>query len=475
MAYRVKSLWAIVLILSIPCTLRASEIIYVDASSPNVPGTGSQEDPFRRIQDAIDSAGSGDKIIVTEGVYTDDANNRDLNFDGKSITVRSTEPNNPNIVANTVIDANGAGRVFHFDSGEDANCIVAGLTIKNGYPTTGAYGANVYCYNSSPTIRDCIIMGGYAGSGGGLYCDSSALKIVDCIITGNSAVNYGGGISCNDNSSPEIIGCTISGNGADEEGGGLDCVQSNPMLINCVISNNEASHGGGISCFLPGETRLVNCTITGNSVTNLGGGLYLRYECGVDVKNSILWANDANNIASGPQVALDTNSSISVSYCDVAGGQTAVYDPCNKLVWGSGNIDADPCFVSFDLAGDVNYWDLHLQSPYGRWDTNTQVWVHDVNMSRCIDRGDPNSDWVGEPWPNGKRINMGAYGGTAEASKNGNEGDFNVDRTVDFADFCQLAGRWMVEEGCIEDLSGNGVVEFADLAIFAENWLWHKE
>jgi hypothetical protein len=37
--------------------------------------------------------------------------------------------------------------------------------------------------------------------------------------------------------------------------------------------------------------------------------------------------------------------------------------------------------------------------------------------SPCIDAGDPNSPVGDEPEPNGDRINMGAYGGTTEASK----------------------------------------------------------
>ena len=81
-------------------------------------------------------------------------------------------------------------------------------------------------------------------------------------------------------------------------------------------------------------------------------------------------------------------------------------------------------------------------------------------------------DWSGEPWPNGRRVNMGAYGRTCQASKNSNPADFYIDWTVNFLDFVQLAGQWMVEQLCIEDLNGNGVVEFADLDMFAEDWLW---
>jgi hypothetical protein len=42
--------------------------------------------------------------------------------------------------------------------------------------------------------------------------------------------------------------------------------------------------------------------------------------------------------------------------------------------------------------------------------------VQDDVTSRCIDAADPGADWTAEPWPHGKRLNMGAYGGTAQAS-----------------------------------------------------------
>ena len=139
------------------------------------------------------------------------------------------------------------------------------------------------------------------------------------------------------------------------------------------------------------------------------------------------------------------------------------------------NIDCDPCFASFDPNGDPNMWDFHLQSDYGRWNPNSQTWVTDSNTSTCIDAGDPNSEWSDESWPNGKHINMGAYGGTNQASKNGNPADFNIDGSVNFVDFAEFSDKWSAKEFCIEDLTNNGEVDSADLRIFAENWLWQRE
>jgi len=72
--------------------------------------------------------------------------------------------------------------------------------------------------------------------------------------------------------------------------------------------------------------------------------------------------------------------------------------------------------------------------------------------SLCIDAGDPNSPIGHEPFPNGGRINMGAYGGTAEASKSyfGKPtcetivaGDINGDCMVNFADFAIMVSHWL--------------------------------
>lgn len=467
-----KFLSTILIIVSVTSICTAANIIYVDVNGPNDPGTGTSGDPFRRVQDAINYAVSGDTVLINPGIYTGNGN-YNLDPNGRAITICSTNPEDAGVVANTVIDPNGAGRGFNFHTSEDANCILSGLTIRDACAVADHYnGAGIYCYSSSPTIRNCVIEDGYAkGSGGGLWCYYSNVTVINCTITGNVADYYGGGINCNF-SMPLITGCTISGNTAGFAGGGLDSGGSDPNIFNCVIIGNNAPIGGGIDCYFPGVVDVVNCTLAANSADNFGGAVYCWSEGSAIVKNSILWANSASG--DGNQLGLKDEGSASVAYCDVQGGQADVYDPCGLLVWGSGNIDSDPCFALFAPAGDPNLWDFHLQSAYGRWDPNIKSWVTDSNTSPCIDAGDPNSDWSDELWPNGKRINMGTYGGTNQASKNGNIADFDVNGVVNSSDLMEFCSKWLDENGGIVNLNLTGCVDFQDFAIFAENWLWKK-
>lgn len=398
--YKTKVLSTIVLIFFIASVSNALSIVYVDVNGPNDPGTGTFDDPFRRIQDAIDSADSNDIVEIGAGIYTGEGN-YDLDPNGLAITIRSTDPNDANVVAATIIDPNGAGRGFYFHSGEDANCVVAGLLLRNGYVD---------------------------GSGGGILCVGSSPMIKSCVIIDNSAV-WGGG--------------------------GVYFLNSESTIQNCIISGNSADTGGGIRCLL-GNPFIANCTVSGNSAEYAGGGIYC-FDSNALITNSIIWGNDKEQIyvASGEPV---------VAYSDIQDG------------WpGTGNIDFDPCFVSFDPNSGPNVWDFHLQSSYGRWDPNNESWAIDSNTSVCIDAGDPNSDYSAEPWPNGKRANSGAYGGTNQASKNGNIADFDISGAVNFVDFAEFSDKWLAQEACIEDLTKNGVVDFADLRVFVGNWLWQEE
>jgi len=177
----------------------------------------------------------------------------------------------------------------------------------------------------------------------------------------------------------------------------------------------------------------------------------------IEIDNSIIAnADDGNEIC-------NDEGAITIRYTNLVGGVSAVDDASGLIVWEDGNIDVDPCFVDpghWDANGtpdDPNddffaEGDYHLKSQAGRWDPVSASWVQDDVTSPCIDAGDPNSPIGYEPFPNGGAINMGAYGGTAKASKSyfGQPlcetiiaGDINGDCKVDFKDVAILLSHWL--------------------------------
>ncbi len=114
---------------------------------------------FTTIQSGIDAAVDGDTVLVDDGTYKG-AGNRDIDFTGKAITVKSE--NGPSVT--TVIpegDVNNQHRGFHFSSGETEASILEGFTIWRGYTRDPGGGGGILCEeNSSPVIRNCTIAEG---------------------------------------------------------------------------------------------------------------------------------------------------------------------------------------------------------------------------------------------------------------------------------------------------------------------------
>jgi hypothetical protein len=84
---------------------------------------------FTTIQAALDASLDGDEIILAPGVYTG-AGNRDMSYLGKAVTISSTDPSDPAVVAATVIDCQGTAedphRAFVFENNESRDSILAG-------------------------------------------------------------------------------------------------------------------------------------------------------------------------------------------------------------------------------------------------------------------------------------------------------------------------------------------------------------
>jgi hypothetical protein len=307
------------------------------------------------------------------------------------------------------------------------------------------------CYGE---ISNCVISG---NTDTGLISCRGPIR--NCVITGNNRV---GVLGCK-----SINSCVIVGNIGDEGGGLANC----DFISNCIIAGNSAKQGGGIYC-INYSTTITNCTITNNSANN-GSGIYCLGS-DVIIDNCIMTANWIMEMVLIEGFTLNSQgyiqyfpSTATVSYSDVAGGQQYIYVDVNStLIWGDGNIDADPCFINpgyWDPNGtpwneDDDFWvngDYHLKSQAGRWDADEGRWTKDDVTSLCIDAGDPASPIGLEPFPNGGIINMGAYGGTEEASKSyfGEPvcetvvaGDINGDCKVNLLDFAFMAFHWLEKQ-----------------------------
>jgi len=433
---------------------------------------------YPTIQQAIDAAGTGAVIEVASGTYTG-VGNWDLDFRGKRITVRSA--NGPQT---TIIDcgkptaAIGKRRGFYFHQAEGPESVLSGFTVRGGrvFGTTipsdplhwtssaaNPIGGGIYCEFSGPTIANCIIADCGAELGGGIGCvggepsllgctikeciagglgssisggRGGALALVgrcsaditNCTIQGNSGYSnsQGGGIYCYQ-SVAVIAGCTIWGNLApgNLRGGGIYCAGdgTDVTLKNCVISLNTADAGAGVSVqrtvtALPAlqspgarcRVSIVNCTIAQNRLVNPyasptpAGGVESS-GADITIRSSIVWYNG------GASLAITTPAvSTPVTYSDIQGGYA-----------GTGNINTDPRFASTSTP------DYHLQSTAGRYDPLSARWVVDSTQSPCIDAGDPKASAAEEPAPSGDRVNMGAYGGTHEASKGATHVIYYVD------------------------------------------------
>lgn len=101
------------------------------------------------IQASINAAYEGDEIIVSCETYVEN-----INFSGKNIILRSTDPTSPTVVGSTVINGNGAGSVVTFSGTESSDCVLSGFTLTNGYELNGA---GIYGNGTLATIQNNII------------------------------------------------------------------------------------------------------------------------------------------------------------------------------------------------------------------------------------------------------------------------------------------------------------------------------
>ena len=437
----------------LPRGIYTGAIEIVDPNADNTPvvvsvtlrknGDNLVPSEYTTIQAAIDASLAGDTVVIADGVYTD-IGNKNLDFGGKELTVRSASGD----PKRCVIDCEGEGHGFIFHSQEAADSVVDGLSIINGSRETGATeeqrgGAILCTAQSNPSIRNCIFRLNRATDGGALACvDGSQPTVTQCQFFDNYARFRGGAFFCDD-SSPTITDCLIRDNLSNVNGGGLYSEESSPVISRCTFLNNAAvgttlggnqpdAYGGGIYLYR-GTPLLSHSKLIGNSVsgdTANGGGIYCS-QSNLIATNCVLAQNTSERYGAGlysyrsdPELI---NCTFSRNIALVEGGAIYTYlDPTpkitNSILWGDspneifrfdsssptvaysnvqggwpgeGNLEVDPEFVlsgdyhltADSLCIDIGVNDPNLPTPNDDLDGITRPLDGDLSVPALIDMG----------------------------------------------------------------------------------------
>ena len=484
-----------------------------------VKADGSGDVP--KIQDAIDACINGDVVMLEPGYYCNEGN-WDLDYLGKAITVCSTDPDNPDIVRDTVIFCTGQfnHRGFKFHSGETPDSVLRGITIKGSAPPFGDFvvngvsdrhGGGIICYGASPTIAQCVIEGceisyyrggiclsrpdgGIQGANAvisdciirnngnawapGLYCYASYPTITNCQIRDNtSGMHHIGGIGfldCNQQTIT-LTGCDIVGNYAVNRDGGIGIDNSHVTLNDCLISQNSAGHGaGGARASNGAQVLFQNCLITANLMrNNHHGSAIAGFNSQVTIRNCTFegnWCPWTDSVAvwmenSYPAATVINsivwNNEPQANQVQIHYGSVTYCDVQDDTP-GTGNFNLDPLFAR------SGQWQDPLNTPADR---NDDVWIPgDYHLQSKAGRWDPQAnagigDWIIDA------LHSPAIDAGDPASGVGNEPAPNADRAnVGVYGTTLFASKsWL--EWKKADINGDGKVDMNDLAIFSLYWL----
>ena len=401
---------------------------------------------FERINDAVDVASHGDRILVYPGQYYED-----VNLDGLDIELVSLS--GPEV---TVIGA--PSYALYMVGGENAS--IEGLTLWGGsygtyvsgsapsftdcwFRLNYSYSAHVtsnsaatftaclfednsgtyhfYSYLSDLTVNASTFRDNTATHGGGMFLDSySRGWIRDSTFSGNTASNYGGAIYAylslldvqdstftantgyygtiysQSTTAPLVVdGNTFAANFANY-GGALYAYDSLGWVTHNEMNGNDADYGGAIYLDPYNALLVANNTLVDNGASQYGGGIYVYSSNGIAAVNNIIaYSHDgegvyASNAAESARLYL-THNLVFDNYDGEYGG--ALDDATGER----GNLSASPQFTNFSDDGNPNNDDLTLSV-----------------VSPAIDTGSLDVDDA-----DGTRSDMGAHGGELDGDVSG--------------------------------------------------------
>ncbi len=268
----------------------------------------TQSKRYCSIQDAINDANDNDVLVAEPYTYEEN-----IIIDGKSIFLRSTDPENSTIINTTIIDGDNDDCIVLSNA---AQLDISGFTITNGEEGIDA-DPGTYL-----TVNNCQI-------------DNHTYD----------------GIECGD--------ITISNTVIENNGNGLDISHSSPIVSNCIIRRHNGN-GIDISSTTPSISPIIeNCAIYDNGDSGSETGLKLHsMDSQAIVRNNVIINNHYGVYGYGIAPFI-YNCIIRDNTLDFYGISSVDYCCLDSSFPGTGNIVADPCFID----ADANNFHISGSSP----------------------------------------------------------------------------------------------------------------
>lgn len=318
---------------------------------------------YPTIQSAIDVANEGDIIIVQPGIYYEN-----INMKGKNVILSSLYYfyKDESYITETIIDGQESWSVIVINNGENERCIINGFTLVNGIgakvPYLGRAGGAIYCWRSTPTLKNLNIRNNSSSAGSAIYFSQASATLENVVIS-NNGKGYGAVYIAHCN--PSFNNVLITENRCS----GLYINDCSGIIENLVISYNSES---GVYAE-PGynNVTLKKFFVIGNQKWGFaGGGMHIVNSTCVNNEGGLMvsdWATVKNSIFFNKEekeiTILQIMSgfrSVKVRYSNIKGG------PDCFEIWGdsdyvsidydSTNFSTDPQFCNPEIG------DFHLRS-----------------------------------------------------------------------------------------------------------------
>lgn len=239
--------------------------VYVSTTGSDITGDGTFGNPYQTIRKGITEINVNGTVHLADGTYQG-PDNRGITISKNLIITGQSQ-------ASTIIDAQGADRIFTINSG--VNVTIQNLTLENAYAPKGSAVYNFGTLN----VENTTFIGNTATPSSGY------------------APTYGGGaIWSTLNTNLTVKNSTFIGNTAIGSGGGAIVTESNALILNTTFANNYAGYGGGaIFAGIQSNLTVKNSNFTSNSAGGYGGGaIYNDILSTLNVENSTFTNNNAN-------------------------------------------------------------------------------------------------------------------------------------------------------------------------------------